>query len=263
MKMRCGLLALPLACLFMNGVAWADDDDRPKREDPWEYDEAKAKARQKADKEENGGERSFGNAGELAISAERLVGVSRTASTTKVMGIKEKSSTNRVNLLLNHNGDSRGYSSPRLAFDYFAIDGLSLGASVGFSANSGDFKSREVLVAPRVGYALMFSETVGIWPRLGIVYQESKNARRPLQHVGRQRGSEPRNRTGQPRRHHDWPDVGRDARRQVQPRGPRGQERLHSRRARSADRPFDLLLSSARRARCTPGQPTGAVPALD
>jgi hypothetical protein len=174
MKIRCGLLALPLALTFVNGVAWADDDDdRPKREDPWEYDEAKAKAREK-EAEEEAGERTFGNAGELVISAERLVGISRTARQTNIGGVKDKSSVNRANVLLNQNGDPYSYSHARLAFDYFAIDGLSLGGALGFSANSGDNANREFIIAPRVGYALMFSDSVGLWPRVGVTYQDQK-----------------------------------------------------------------------------------------
>jgi len=174
MKIRCGLLALPLALTFASGVAWADDDDdRPKREDPWEYDEAKAKAREKEAEEEEG-ERSFGNAGEFVASAERLVGISRTARQTNVAGVKDKSSLNRANVLVNQNGDPYNYSHARLGFDYFAIDGLSFGAALGYSGNSGDTKYSEFIVAPRVGYAFMFSKVVGIWPRLGVTYQGQK-----------------------------------------------------------------------------------------
>lgn len=178
MKIRLGLLALPLvsslALSLAPAIAWADDDDdRPKREDPWEYDEAKRKAREQ-EEEEEASEGAFGQAGQLVLSAERLVGLSRTARETKVAGVKHKDSVNRANLLLNQNGDPYGYSHPRVAFDYFAIDGLSLGGSLGYSANSGDLPYRELLIAPRVGYAYMFSDVVGVWPRLGATYQYQK-----------------------------------------------------------------------------------------
>jgi hypothetical protein len=178
MNIRLALLALraalPLALTLSTAVAWADDDDdRPKREDPWEYDEEKRKAREKEEEDEDS-EGTFGNAGQLVLSAERLVGLSRTARQTKIGGVKHKDSINRVNLLLNQNGNPYNYSHPRIAFDYFVIDGLSLGGALGFSANDGDAKYREFIVAPRVGYAFMFSDTVGVWPRLGITYQDQK-----------------------------------------------------------------------------------------
>lgn len=178
MKIRLRLLALPLvaslALSLAPTIAWADDDeDRPKREDPWEYDEAKRKAREQ-EEEAEASEGAFGLAGQLVLSAERLVGVSRTARETKVAGVKEKDTVNRANLLLNQNGDAYGYSHPRVAFDYFALDGLSLGGAVGFSANSGDARHREFLIAPRVGYAYLFGDVVGVWPRLGATYQYQK-----------------------------------------------------------------------------------------
>ncbi|MFZ5892095.1 MAG: hypothetical protein ACOY0T_13650 [Myxococcota bacterium] len=174
MKIRLGFLALPLIVTFAGATAWADDDDdRPKREDPWEYDQEKAKKREREENEENS-DRTFGNAGEFAISAERLVGVSRTARETNIGGVKDKNSVNRANILLNQNGDPYNYSHARLGFDYFVIDGLSVGTAIGFSTNSGDNKYREFLVAPRVGYALMFSDSIGIWPRLGLTYQDQK-----------------------------------------------------------------------------------------
>ncbi|HET9934710.1 MAG TPA: hypothetical protein VFQ35_28590 [Polyangiaceae bacterium] len=173
MKIRLGLLALPLALSLSNGLAWADDDDRPQREDPWEYDDAKKKAREQ-EEEDEASEDAFANAGQLVLSAERLVGVSRTAIETKVGGVKHKDSVNRANLLLNQDGNVYGYSHPRVAFDYFVIDGLSLGGAVGFSVNSGDAANRELILAPRVGYAYMFSDTVGVWPRLGGTYQYQK-----------------------------------------------------------------------------------------
>jgi hypothetical protein len=174
MKIRLGLLALPLALWLSNGVAWADDDDdRPKREDPWEYDEAKKKAREE-ESEQEAAEKSFAQSGQFVLSAERLVGVSRTARETNIGGVKHKDSINRANVLLNQDGNPYGYSHARVAFDYFVMDGLSLGSSLGYSGNSGDASFSEFMVAPRVGYALMLSDSVGIWPRLGVTYQYEK-----------------------------------------------------------------------------------------
>jgi hypothetical protein len=69
------------------------------------------------------------------------------------------------------------YQAPRIAFDGTIIDGLTLGGSftiVNVSADSGTVfggtQGTEFLIAPRVGYAYMFSDIVGIWPRGGFSY---------------------------------------------------------------------------------------------
>ena len=68
---------------------------------------------------------------------------------------------------------------PRTSFDYFVIDGLSLGGSVGFSTASVKVKSggssmegdhTAVTFAPRVGYAFGLSDTIWFWLRGGPTY---------------------------------------------------------------------------------------------
>lgn len=74
--------------------------------------------------------------------------------------------------------DSRSmFFMPRVGFDYFIIDGLSLGGSLTFISisdndedSANDFTVTNFLFAPRVGYAYMFGDVVGIWPRGGISY---------------------------------------------------------------------------------------------
>jgi hypothetical protein len=73
------------------------------------------------------------------------------------------------------------FAGPRASFDYFLIDGLSLGGSIyywtvsgettgpnGFSNNLPDQNAFQI--APRVGYALMFNDWVGWWPRGGFSF---------------------------------------------------------------------------------------------
>ncbi len=68
------------------------------------------------------------------------------------------------------------FDMPRIAFDGFVIDGLSIGgslavyqASFGLSGQNSQSYT-DVLIAPRVGYAYLFSRSVGIWPRAGFSY---------------------------------------------------------------------------------------------
>jgi hypothetical protein len=130
---------------------------------------------------------AFGHAGTVAISAERLFGIVSSSDKETVDGqpgeLTEYATS--ISLLSNSSGGSTtNYSFARVGVDVFAIDGLSFGAAVGFVTVSTSSK-REAngvsleedgptasgfVLAPRVGYAYMFTELLGIWPRAGITY---------------------------------------------------------------------------------------------
>jgi hypothetical protein len=61
------------------------------------------------------------------------------------------------------------WDTPRVGFDYFIIDGLSLGAhlGIGFYALDGN-SAGWVSFLPRVGYAFSLSQTIDFWPRVGL-----------------------------------------------------------------------------------------------
>jgi hypothetical protein len=137
---------------------------------------------------------SFATAGTLAVGAERLFGFTHssfkvedenpppagtTTSTTtvdtfSVLG-KTPFSTDQF---------SSPYSTPRFGIDFFPIDGLSLGGSLTYIGQSGETEVEEAgqsqsadndsatgfLIAPRVGYGIMFNDIIGLWPRGGITY---------------------------------------------------------------------------------------------
>jgi hypothetical protein len=77
----------------------------------------------------------------------------------------------------------QGTNLPRLALDYFVIEGVSLGGSFVYinqsteietDAGSADGPTEStLLIHPRVGYAYAFDETFAIWPRLGITWFSS------------------------------------------------------------------------------------------
>jgi hypothetical protein len=120
--------------------------------------------------------------GRFSVGAERLFGVAYQTTTIEQGGVKETLSTTSVSLLTKPNASP--ITAPRIAFDYFAIDGLSVGMGIGYSTISNDATLEGVagaqvgggrgvhafVVAPRVGYAYMFNEYVGLWPRLGMTY---------------------------------------------------------------------------------------------
>lgn len=77
---------------------------------------------------------------------------------------------------------------PRLALDYLPIDGLSIGGSfmyltrsgketVGGVENPDSASVHSLILYPRVGYAYPFNETIGIWPRAGVIYEQDVQTR--------------------------------------------------------------------------------------
>lgn len=125
----------------------------------------------------------FGKQGQFAVSAERLFGVVHSTQTaTQADGTEDTENFTQVSLLSTQFGSfATIYTTPRVGLDYFIIDGLTLGAAFGvFSVSSTVSRAGNpdvdgptvngVIVAPRIGYAYMFTDVVGIWPRGGITY---------------------------------------------------------------------------------------------
>ena len=114
---------------------------------------------------------SFGQQGEIAISAERLFGF---VHTIRSVG-DTTSSVDSISLFASPlSGLVTSYSTPRVAFDYFAAPGFSLGAALGFqhvASNADTGGSLDLLVfAPRLGYAAVINPGIGIWPRVGFTF---------------------------------------------------------------------------------------------
>ncbi len=130
---------------------------------------------------------SFGEKGQLAISAERLFGYVHNSSTTTFNGQDSTTKTDSFTLLSStlapaaSGAGGLAYSQPRVAGDYFIIDHLSLGAALGYShvsfsrpatANTDIETSGDSWTfAPRVGYSFLFNDNIGIWPRGGFTYR--------------------------------------------------------------------------------------------
>jgi hypothetical protein len=133
---------------------------------------------------------TFGQARQLALSADRLFGFAITKDketvTDPVSGQEQTTTTTYTgfSILGRGLGIDPLYNTPRLGVDYFVIDGLSLGGSITYMTTStkdeSPVRTRDgptysaFVFAPRVGYALMFNDFVGIWPRAGITYYNAK-----------------------------------------------------------------------------------------
>lgn len=114
---------------------------------------------------------TLGGSGDATLGVERVFGF---------YGVSAEADTPGGGTDLDASGAGVGFHEPvsmfavpRVAFDYFIIDSLSLGGSLGFFSNdydSGGGQDSGFILAPRVGYAVPFNAEWGIWPRGGISY---------------------------------------------------------------------------------------------
>lgn len=131
----------------------------------------------------------FATAGRFAIGAERVFGYAST--TTKVetdlqpgnVKFKSEQTKNQFDFLARGDVDNP-FVAPRIGFDYFVIDGLSVGGAFAYvseneeeeettgnnTTNLPDRKGSSFVIAPRAGYCFMFNDMIGIWPRGGFTY---------------------------------------------------------------------------------------------
>jgi hypothetical protein len=117
------------------------------------------------------GPTTFGDTGQLTLSAERLFGYSWRHRTQGNLHDSQSS----FSLLADAPGvGGSGYSWPRLGFDGFIGKGISLGGAASFFRLSGDGPSLTGYeLAPRVGYAAVIGPWLTAWPRLGFTYLHS------------------------------------------------------------------------------------------
>ncbi|MEI9949912.1 MAG: hypothetical protein WDO74_13270 [Pseudomonadota bacterium] len=134
---------------------------------------------------------TFGEKGQIAISAERLFGFTYDHASVTQNNQDSTGSVTHFSLLsspvtIGADGGGfvwAGYGSPRVAGDYFVIDRLSVGAALGYAhwslttqpAGAGAPETTTTgdsfTFAPRVGYLLTFNDLIGFWPRAGFTYR--------------------------------------------------------------------------------------------
>lgn len=108
----------------------------------------------------------LGEQGTAVLAAERLFGINFQSSSVEDADEDRDVSSVGFGWLRSE----AAYHVPRAAFDYFVTDGLSIGGSVGFFVIGNDGDHTGFLIAPRVGYAFMFNDWAGFWPRGGLTY---------------------------------------------------------------------------------------------
>jgi hypothetical protein len=125
--------------------------------------------------------------GTFIVSAERLFGLSINRTTT---------ATNNGDVSVDHTGFGLLLSSPttvhmlpRMALDLAIIDGLTVGAGLGFFVGDRETVTNNdattttaqgptttaLVLAPRVGYALHVSHIVSFWIRAGFTYYRTNS----------------------------------------------------------------------------------------
>jgi hypothetical protein len=125
----------------------------------------------------------FAHQGQLAISADRLFGYAQTETTLEADDSDVEATTKESGFNLLVNGGESLFSTARVGFDYFIVDNVSIGGALGYAnvsneveidagqfSTDGEAESSGFVLAPRVGYAAMFTDRVGLWPRGGITY---------------------------------------------------------------------------------------------
>lgn len=108
--------------------------------------------------------------GEWSIAIERIFGLRRVREERETPGGDTTIRWNSVSLgsELSHNG---GYSMARLAVDFLAISGLTVGGALGYQSEGyGDDDDSWWLFAGRIGYMASAGNSVSIWPRAGLTY---------------------------------------------------------------------------------------------
>ena len=112
----------------------------------------------------------FGSQGQLNVGVDRVFGYAKstTKTTTDVPGVGSTSdeTTNKSFGILGNTAVSP-MSTPRFALDFFVAPSVSVGGALTYV--DGDSVAT-FLLAPRAGYAAMFTDQIGIWPRGGLTY---------------------------------------------------------------------------------------------
>jgi hypothetical protein len=128
---------------------------------------------------------TFGSQGSGVISVERVFGIHGThRSTENLVDGQDDETEDATGITFAWRGSGEGagaaasaFDAPRAAFDYFIIERVSVGGALAWASvsleDAGADSASAFLFAPRAGYAYMFSNVVGIWPRGGVTYHSA------------------------------------------------------------------------------------------
>jgi len=110
--------------------------------------------------------------GNLSVGVERLFGISRVTQEVEAGDATFSSTDTSISLFSPVFSGRRGYSTPRLAFDYLGSSSVTFGGAFAYetiSGDGGDDRSSWLLAA-RLGYFARPSADFGVWPRGGLTH---------------------------------------------------------------------------------------------
>jgi hypothetical protein len=117
---------------------------------------------------------AYGDRGNISIGAERLFGFYSNHESVEFPAPLADLSTTSSQIGLFYQQPSSAFAIPRLTFDYFIADHFSLGTALGYYQTDPDDNVRDkengFILAPRVGYAFLFSDKFGVHPHGGFTY---------------------------------------------------------------------------------------------
>jgi hypothetical protein len=115
----------------------------------------------------------LGSKGDAVFSADRLMGVTGSHRVTEEPPGDNEDDWTNINFGWRGPLHPSPFEVPRFAFDYLAIEHLSIGGSLGYASIATDDPNIDesfFLLHARVGYLYSFGRVVAIWPRGGITY---------------------------------------------------------------------------------------------
>lgn len=115
---------------------------------------------------------SLGEQGDLVLGFERMFGIHWWHNNYEPDGAGDDESSSGTVVGFGWHRHGGSYNAPRIGFDGFIIDQLSLGGSLGFYTRGGDDDGDGLILYPRVGYAMPLSADWVFWPRGGISYSD-------------------------------------------------------------------------------------------
>ena len=122
-------------------------------------------------------QQTFGPQGTAAFSGDRLFGFYTGSEEVEFPGGDAETDYTTFGFAWQGPYHPSPFTVPRLGFDYFVIDSLSIGGSIAYASYEvdppgppGEQDGSAFIFAPRVGYVWMFGDVVGFWLRGGFTY---------------------------------------------------------------------------------------------
>lgn len=89
-------------------------------------------------------------------------------------GVGQTAFSSDVALTIQHSSQDSTSVQFAPAADYFVVQNFSVGATLAIDyVNAADSDSTRFSIGPRIGYNIPFTDTVGLWPKLGFAYSHT------------------------------------------------------------------------------------------